>query len=128
MSKIKQIDEKAQIVEVFHEINLAIECFARLSPNIPKVSLVVVQNIYGRYDDALYYIYRAANKTDPKEKEEALTLAKDALFYQFTSLNTLVSNKSITVGQANEVIRSLSKAHKDTSKWLNSVIYNNKRT
>lgn len=128
MEKLGQVEERITLTEVHHEICTAIDRFYEVSIRIPKASLEIVQHIYGRFDDALYSIYEAESTHDADEKARYLHRAKDDLYYQFTSLETLVKNHSITVGQGNEVIEALKIAHKDTSKWLTSIIHNNKKT
>lgn len=127
MEKINQVDEKTALTNAHHKVCEAIQCFSRMSTRIPKVSLEIVQHIYGRFDDALFCIYDAENTYDAEQKAKDLHQAKDDLFFQFTSLEVLVHNHSITVGQANEVIKLLREAHTDVAKWLKSVVCNNSR-
>lgn len=124
MQKVNQVDDKTKLTQVHHEICDAVSAFSRLSARVPKVSIEIVQHIYGRFDDALYHIYEAERTHDKSEKETNLHFAKDCLFFQYTSLEMLVANRSITVGQANEVIVLLKRAYISTSKWLNSVVHN----
>lgn len=117
-----KIKESAQFTEVYHLIQTTVECFMRVSVNCPKTVLKVVQNIYGRFDDALYWVFKASNTKVISEKVEFLQTAKNSVFFQFNSIELLVKSHSLTVGQANEVLTRLKDAYDQLSKWYNSCV------
>lgn len=121
MEKLKPITEKTQFTDAYHYTQSAIDAFSDVSPNIPKVMLVIVQNIYGRFDEAAHGLYVAANSYDTDEKIKYLEIAQRELFYQFSSIESIVRGKGLTVGAANEVLDKIHIAHENTARWLNSL-------
>lgn len=111
-----------QFTEVYHLLQMTVESFVRVSVNCPKVVLQVIQNIYGRFDNALYWIMKASNTTLIREKIEYLEKAKSDVFFQFGSLELLVKAHALTVGQSNEVLMRLKEAYEQLSKWYNSCV------
>lgn len=101
---------------------MTVESFVRVSINCPKTVLQVIQNIYGRFDNALYWVLKAANTTLVLEKVEYLEKAKPEVFFQFGSLELLVKAHALTVGQSNEVLMRLKEAYEQLSKWYNSCV------
>lgn len=117
--ELHKINEKAQYVEVYHTIMVSAEAFSLISPNVPKSFCEVIQHIHGRFDSALYYVYRASNTIDISVKLDCVNNAINDLFFQYTSLEYLVKTKAITVGAANQVIDNLHDSYEQCKKWLN---------
>lgn len=119
--KLKEIREHTQFTDAYHYTMNAIDAFSRFSPNIPNVMLRITQNIYGRFDNAAHELYVAANTKDINKKLECLERAQQELFFQFSSLETIVKGKGMTIGSANEVLGQIYIAHENTVRWLNSL-------
>lgn len=96
---MQKLDDNARLVKVHHTIEKAGECFSRISPNIPKALLEVTQHIHGRFDTALFNVFKAANTMDMEVKLKCIEEAKDSIFFQYTSFEYLVKTRAITVGQ-----------------------------
>lgn len=117
-----KITDSSQFTEVYHLIQSTVECFMRVSVNCPKAVLQVVQNTYGRFDDSLFWVFKASNTMDMTEKVEFLQNAKSSVFFQFNSIEMLVKSHSLTIGQANEVLTLLKNSYEQLSKWFNSCV------
>ena len=88
MSKqLEKISDKAIHVEVHHTLCRAAEEFYRLSVNVPKTLLEVTQHIHGRFDMALYDVFRAANSKKLTTKLTHLELAKENVFINLLVLS-----------------------------------------
>jgi len=116
---LHKIDEKAQYVEVYHTISVSAEAFSLISPNIPKNFTEIIQHIHGRYDSALFHVFKASNSLNVKLKLNEINFASDDLFFQFTSLEYLVKTRAISVGAANQVIDTLHDSYEQLKKWQN---------
>ena len=111
MGKMKDIDEKTRYEDAFFAIGRCAEEFFLFSCNIPQNLTKIVQNIYGRFDDAAYYVFDASNTFDIERKIAALNKAHEALFFQQSSLYLLIKSHGVTVGQANNVIDCIKEAY-----------------
>lgn len=107
-----------KFTEAYHLTQSAVDAFGRVCPNIPKVMLEVVQGIYGRYDVAAYNLFLASNESDLETKLECLQKAQLCLFFQFSSIETIVRGKGLSIGAANEVLLITKDAHADVKKWI----------
>lgn len=119
---IRKIDDKARFERVYHAIGRCAETFYLFAPNIPRALNQVVQNIYGRYDDAMYHVFKASNTYEMYVKVSELEKAHECLFFQQSSLEMLVKSHGCTIGQANSVIDETRKAYEQTSRWLNATL------
>ena len=120
--KLEKISNRAIHVEVHHVLCNAAEEFYRLSINIPKALLEVTQHIHGRFDMALYGVFRAANSKDLSTKLKYLRQAKENVFYQFTSFEYLVKTHALTLGSVNNVLLILKDAYDLLSKWHSAIL------
>lgn len=121
MPQLHNIEEKARYENAFFAIGRCAETFYLFAPIIPRNLCQIVQNIHGRFDEALYYVFRASNSYDIEEKIECLVKAHDCLFFQQTSLYLLVKSHGATVGQANTVIDCIKEAYEQINKWKNAL-------
>ena len=121
-NKLLDIDDNAIHTELHHTICRAAEEFYRLSINIPKALFEVIQHIHGRFDSALYNVYKAANSLDKETKIKSIRLAKQDIFFQYTSLEYLIKTHAITVGGANNVLLVRKDAYSQTCKWYSHVL------
>lgn len=120
--ELNKITDKARYVEVYHTIMRAARMFKNYSPNIPRALIEVNQHIHGRFDEAAFYSFLAANETETKEKLKAIRLASNYLFYQYNSFDYLVNAKGITVGAADTVLDIISDAYEQLQKWESSLL------
>ena len=120
-TELHKITDKQCNVEVYHAIMHAAEAFSLLQFNIPKLHIEVAQHIHGRFDDAAFHCFIAANTKDIQEKLKHISIAKQDIFYQYSSLEYLVKVKGLTIGGANTVIDLLSEANDQLGKWQNFV-------
>ncbi len=122
MEKLHDIDDKAKYEEAYYQIGRCLESFNLLAPNINRNLCEIVQHIYGRYDSALYAVYRASNTYDLDEKLGLLAAAHQDLFFQQASFFSLVRSHGCTVGQANVVIDLTRDAYTQLAKWKKSLM------
>ena len=76
----------------------------------------VCQHIHGRFDEALYNIFRATNTIDMQIKLDCLTCAKQCIFFQFTSFEYLVKVHALSAGSVNVVLLVLKDCYEQASK------------
>ena len=57
-----------------------------------------------------------------KTKIKSISLAKQDIFFQYTSLEYLVKTHAITIGGANNVLLVLKDAYSQTCKWYSHVL------
>lgn len=124
MKTLHKIDDKARFENAFHAVKKCLEQFHYLAPNIPRAMNEIVQHIYGRYDNALYHIFKVSNTYDYETKLKSLHEAHECLFFQQSSFESLISGHGCTVGQANLVIDSTKEAYTQLDKWYNALINN----
>ena len=118
---MEKISDSAKFTEVYHLIMKAGEAFSRLSPNIPKALLEVVQHIHGSLDESTYHVFKASNTFDNTDKVRHLTVAQEDIFFLYNRIEYLVKARGISIGQANEFIIVLRECHVQLGKWLTSV-------
>ena len=128
MSQLNNIDDKARYENAYYAIGKCAEQFYLFAPNIPQNLCKIVQNIHGRFDEALYYVFAVCNSYDIKEKIACLEKAHDCLFFQQSSLYLLVKSHGISVGQANNVIVCIRDAYTQVNKWKNSLVKNQRKS
>ena len=128
MPQLKNIDDKARYENAFFAIGRCAETFYLFAPSIPKNLCQIVQNIHGRFDEALYYAFKASNSFDLQEKIFCLEQAHECLFFQQTSLYLLVKSHGVSIGQANTVIDYIKGAYDQINRWKNALIKNSKKT
>ena len=122
MRNLGRIDEKARFEDAYHAIGRCAEAFYLIAPIIPRALNIVVQRIYGRYDEALFHVFKASNTFDYEEKVCSLEKAHECLFSLQTSFEILVKGHGCSVGQANVVIDATREAYIQVNKWLNKII------
>lgn len=122
MSRLHNIDDKSRYENAFFAIGRCAETFYLFAPNIPKNLCQIVQNIHGRFDEALYQIFKASNSYVIEEKIDCLEKAHDCLFFQQTSLYLLVKSHGVTIGQANTVIDCIKDSYDQINRWKNSLV------
>lgn len=118
---MEKISDSAKFTEVYHLLMKSAEVFTRLSPNIPKALLEVVQRIHGCLDESAYHVFKASNTYDVREKLMHLETAQSDVFYLYNRIEYLVKARGISIGQANEFILVLRDCHAQLGKWLTSV-------
>lgn len=128
MSQLHNIEDKARYENAFFAIGRCAETFYLFAPNIPKNLCEITQHIHGRFDEALYYVFRASNSYDIEEKIFCLEKAHESLFFQQTSLYLLVKSHGATIGQANTVIDCIKGAYDQINKWKNALIKTMKKS
>jgi len=121
-NKLEKISDSMQFVECYHCIMMSGEAFSRLSVNIPKALLPVVQNIHQRYDNAAYHAFKASNSNDIDEKMKDIREAKNDIFFQYNSFEYLVKTKGITIGAANDCLLKLKDCYEQLDKWYKYLI------
>lgn len=112
------ITEDTKFTDAYHFTQSAIDAFSNVCPRIPSVMKKISQNIYGRFDEAAYNLYAASNEDNIEKKIEYLETAQQNLFFQYSSIESIVRGKGLTIGAANEVLRVIKIAHENTVKWL----------
>jgi len=112
-----KLNKEQQFVEVYHVTMQCAEQFMRLSINIPKQLLKVVQNIHGEFDNVTLYIYHAANTYNIKEKLDYLNLAIISIEDIYHSLDYIVRVKGLSIGATNTIITILKKALEQINYW-----------
>ena len=68
MSQLYNIEDKARYENAFFAIGRCAETFYLFAPNIPKNLCEITQHIHGRFDESLYYVFKASNSFDIEEK------------------------------------------------------------
>lgn len=74
MSQLHNIEDKARYENAFFAIGRCAETFYLFAPNIPKNLCEITQHIHGRFDEALYYVFRASNSYDIEETRRLVSV------------------------------------------------------
>lgn len=116
--ELKTISEKFVRTEVYHILMNCGEIFSRHSTHIPRVLEEVQKKIHGAIDESAYHVSQTANTFDIVKKIEHLEIAENEVFFMFNRIEYIVKAKGISIGQANEFILELDKAHTQIVRWL----------
>lgn len=115
--QLHSISDKAEYTEVYHHIMKVASEFSRISGNTPRNLIEVTQHIHGRFDEAAYHAFRASNTFDIDRKISEINLARECIFFQYSSLEYLVKTRASSIGAANKVIDELTEIYNQLGKW-----------
>ena len=117
---IKIHDSQAS-TDAYHKVMSGAEEFSRISANVPKALLRVIQSIHGDLNTISMDAFKCGNERDIRKKILLLEDAYDGLLALFSEIEYLVRAKGMTVGQANNLLGILRDAHGQIGNWLASL-------